>query len=313
MENMLITAPGLATAKTDIAEFLQREFDIEIYDELTEDEAYIGLFDPLEFFNFLYDNFNFFEINVKNYLTIKKHFAIPLRDASKREYYFFWALNELIQGTFETDNEDVIYKSCKFIEDTFDKISNKLYPKHSNGAQWLKGIEAVKAHLKYYPDVKSKIVFLIEEKTEYLQYKSDFALELGTPFDVQCDLEISKLEEILKLETIAAKTPQNTMAAAKPASKYRLAKPLSKIDYIRIINALYELRCFQDEEDRYPTKQEIMTAFGNLVNIDLSDYSNSLNKAFNTNVGIEQNVDIFEKMKVKTTELYTNRQQNIKK
>lgn len=55
--------------------YLYNGFNIEIYEELTESEDWKGLFEPLEFFNLLYSEFEYFETNAERYLEIKKQEA----------------------------------------------------------------------------------------------------------------------------------------------------------------------------------------------------------------------------------------------
>ena len=77
---------------------------------------------------------------------------------------------------------------------------------------------------------------------------------------------------------------------------------VSKIDFIRIINALWELNAFVKDNGTYPTKQNTMIAFGNILGIDLSNYDKDLSKALN-NSSVEVNIEIFKKMEGKITSI----------
>ena len=73
-------------------------------------------------------------------------------------------------------------------------------------------------------------------------------------------------------------------------------KKITKIDFIRLINALWEMKAFKNKDDGYPTKQLMMKEFGNFVGIDLSKYEKDLSKAVNTS-NLETNLEIFERIK----------------
>lgn len=299
----------------NIEAYLYNELNIEIYNDLTEPTGRKGLFEPLAFLNLLYAELEFFHNNADRYLTIKNHFG-KLSLKGEKRYYFLWALKELIEKVFPTDlyNTGVIYQSCEYVEGLYIQIKNELYPAEETPEVPNKyDLKQVKQHLETLQDNKAKIKYLTEIKTEYQQNRSNWEVEFGVPrFDEQCSFEIKKLKEFLALDSTSTK---KVIPVIQPKAKvpFALSKSFSKIDYIRIINALSELRCLQKEDETYPTKQDVMKAFGDLVGIDLSNYTNDLNKAFNTNVTIEQNVEIFEKLKSKTQELYQNRQNKPKK
>ena len=173
----------------------------------------------------------------------------------------------------------------------------------------------VKEHLEKIPDTKNQIEFLIKTKTDYQQYMAgrekkeprwDWELDwdriIDKAFAEKCDLEINKLKETLALPNTASSQPLT--------APFTLNKALTRIDYIRIINALSELRCFKKQDEILPTKKDVMQAFGNLVNIDLSNYDKDLNKALTSNVSLEKNIEIFEKMKEKTAEIFNKKLDN---
>jgi hypothetical protein len=56
-----------------------------------------------------------------------------------------------------------------------------------------------------------------------------------------------------------------------------------------------------------------MKTFGNLVGINLNNYDKDLNKAFTTNVTMEKNLEIFDKMKTKTQDIFLSKLNKAKK
>lgn len=68
----------------------------------------------------------------------------------------------------------------------------------------------------------------------------------------------------------------------------------AKIDFIRVLNALYEMKFFSDENNVL-TKQIVMERFGQVLGVDLSKYDTDLSQAFMTG-NVEQNVRIFQEL-----------------
>ena len=83
-------------------------------------------------------------------------------------------------------------------------------------------------------------------------------------------------------------------------------KTISKIDFIRLINALWEMKAFKNKDGLYPTKQSVMKEFGNYVGIDLSNYETQLSKAVNT-ADIETNLKIFDSLKETMKKYFDNK------
>lgn len=206
----------------------------------------------------------------------------------------------------EWTGEDGQKITLEKIKDILDNEFLHLLPENWQPPVKKYDFERVKEHLKTLPETKDKIKYLIEQQTEFSQNEGMPILGYGeNSFADLCSLEIKKLEKLLKLEQ---STPaQKDTALSKVNSAFTLSKALSKIDYIRIINALSELRCFQNDDGTYPAKKEVMKAFGNLANIDLSNYDKDLNKAFTGSATLEANLSVFEKMKEKTQEIYLSK------
>jgi hypothetical protein len=148
--------------------------------------------------------------------------------------------------------------------------------------------ERVKNYIEKLPNIKDKIIYLTEIKTEYLQQKNSIDFHTGASFDKQCDLEIKRIKDIASLETQPKTTEQQ--------SKFILStKRGNKTDFIRILDALYELKFFQTLDGQYPTKEAFMKQVGIFFGADFSDYDKDRSQALNAS--IEANLKIFEEMK----------------
>ena len=61
------------TPKTDIEEYLNNDFNLEIFKDLTENKDWQGTFEPLEFLNLIYEQFEIVNANKEKPLTVVKH------------------------------------------------------------------------------------------------------------------------------------------------------------------------------------------------------------------------------------------------
>lgn len=286
------------TPKTDIEEYLNNDFNLEIFEDLTENEDWQGTFEPLEFLNLLYEQFEIVNANKEKPLSIVKHlFGLKLEQT--KLYYLLYYLNIHIykHSGSEYEPKDKQLSICRgFIKKEYDKLEAELYPKTEPESQPEKenkyDFQKVKQHIETLATVKDKILYLTEMKTDFLQNKSGWDLDIGTPFDRKCELEIKKLNEILKLEA------HTTTPKAKPVFKLSEKKG-AKTDLIRVLNALYELRLFNKTDGQIPTKQEFIETMGEYLGVDLSKYHSNLSQALQ-NQPLEVNLEVFEEMKKAT-------------
>ncbi len=286
------------TPKTDIEEYLNNDFNLEIFEDLTENEDWQGTFEPLDFLNLLYEQFEIVNANKEKPLSVVKHlFGLKLEQT--KLYYLLYYLQRHIykHSGSEYEPKDKQLSICRgFIEKEYDKLEAELYPKTEPEPQPEKenkyDFQKVKQHIETLTTVKDKILYLTEIKTDFLQNKSSWNLDLGTPFDRKCELEIKKLNEVLKLEA------HTTTPKAKPIFKLSDKKG-AKTDLIRVLNALYELRLFNKTDGQIPTKQEFIETMGEYLGVDLSKYHSNLSQALQ-NQPLEVNLKVFEEMKEAT-------------
>lgn len=286
------------TPKTDIEEYLNNDFNLEIFEDLTENEDWQGTFEPLEFLNLLYEQFEIVNANKEKPLSVVKHlFGLKLEQI-KLYYLLSYLIRHIYQHSgSEYEPEDEQLSICRgFIEKEYDKLEAELYPETEPEPQPEKenkyDFQKVKQHIETLATVKDKILYLTEIKTDFLQNKSGLDLDIGTPFDRKCELEIKKLNEVLKLEA------HTTTPKAKPVFKLSEKKG-AKTDFIRVLNALYELRLFNKTDGQIPTKQEFIETMGEYLGVDLSKYHSNLSQALQ-NQPLEVNLKVFEEMKEAT-------------
>lgn len=80
----------------------------------------------------------------------------------------------------------------------------------------------------------------------------------------------------------------------------------TKIDYIRVVNCLYELGFFTDEKGGRVSKKDVMTAFGATVGIDLTNYDNDLSRSLSDSTKLEKHLAIFDRLKEKMKDVFNS-------
>ena len=92
-------------------------------------------------------------------------------------------------------------------------------------------------------------------------------------------------------------------------SIFKTNSNFSKIDYIRIINSLYEIKAITKIDGTIPAKKDIMAEFGKIVGLDLSSYEKDLSKAVNKS-DLNINIKIFETLKTAMSDYCTKLLEN---
>lgn len=267
------------TPKKDIEEYLNNDFNIEIFEELTEDEDWQGLFEPLEFLNLLYEQLEIINENKEKPLSVTKH-LLGLKLEKTQLYYLLVLLDDAIYERLnsESDPNDKHLSICRgFIEKECDKLEAELYPETETELQPGKenkyDFQKVKQQLATLATVNDKIKYLIEIKTDFLQNKDDLFIEKGTPFDRKCELEINKLEKGLLFEA------HTTTPKAKPH--------LGKYSNSQLVLIFYYFFSFTGVEPRANVDVAPVAKFLHLItgksfsNIQSSDFYKKLLKAPN--------------------------------
>lgn len=80
-----------------------------------------------------------------------------------------------------------------------------------------------------------------------------------------------------------------------------------KLDFIRVINALYELDFFKNESQNKISKKEVFETLGKFMNIDLSKYQNDLSRSLTDSTALEKHLKIFEDMGDKMESIFNSK------
>lgn len=94
----------------------------------------------------------------------------------------------------------------------------------------------VKQHLKTLPDAKAKIIYLLEEKTEFAQKFSTnpmFDWPSNEPsFSEKCELEIQKLRQQMALEKPSRKQSDSSSEAIQRNADFTTARQVLAVYYL---------------------------------------------------------------------------------
>ena len=81
----------------------------------------------------------------------------------------------------------------------------------------------------------------------------------------------------------------------------------AKIDFIRVMNAWYELGKVTDACGGRLTKKEYFAALGRAFNIDLTSYERDLSNSFASSVAFDKQTRIFDELRQKQVDLYNSK------
>ncbi|MBO4316593.1 MAG: hypothetical protein J5867_11650 [Prevotella sp.] len=81
----------------------------------------------------------------------------------------------------------------------------------------------------------------------------------------------------------------------------------TKIDFIRVMNTLYELGFFTNERGGRITKKDFFTNIGQAVNIDLSKYDKDLSRSTADSTALDKHLRVFENMRQKMIDIFNSK------
>lgn len=100
---------------------------------------------------------------------------------------------------------------------------------------------------------------------------------------------------------------EEAMLIYENSKVYLNPKRGSKIDFIRVVNVLYELGFFTDAQGNSICKKEVFTTLGRFVNVNLEDYDKDLSRALNDSTALDKHLKIFERMGEKMEEIFNSK------
>ena len=148
--------------------------------------------------------------------------------------------------------------------------------------------QAIKAYHDDYP--KSNLDSYLEDDFNYAQYD-----------------EIIELERIIEPHQTIFNADKKEEICNKKSRIYLNNQRGMKLDFIRVVNALYEKGFFKDELQNKISKKEVFETFGECLNMDLSKFQNDLSRSLTDSTALEKHLKIFEDLKEKMEDIFNSR------
>lgn len=156
-------------------------------------------------------------------------------------------------------------------------------------------------HLDTLETTQQKLQYLIEQKAnrklQLVNKRNPLNFGGGGGFDSFtecCEIEIKKIHDLMNLGMES--TPVFKLSDKRGV----------RTNIIRILDALYEMNYVSMPNGQFPTKKDFFKAFGQFLDIDLSNYDTDLSQAYK-NAELETNLAIFEEMKQKIQNIIINK------
>lgn len=286
--------------KVEVEKYITCETTFGFYEDLTTGQLK-GLADPTVIFPAYYDAYaTVFSYRNSPMLALK-----ALKDKLDKQYEDVdrYLIYKILVAKIRNDIREIFVlkgeglKLCaSLIEKEIDIIFSPTEDEADEEEEFVFSWRDTKAHLLTLPNDNERIAHLIDQMALYQQE----VIANGKPTDgyyEKCQSERKRIEEQQELKKLQLSYGSDIYLSRQRGKK---------IDFIRVINALYELRFFEDEAGQIPTKEKVMACLGKMLGVDLTGYNADLSQAFTTG-NIENNVAVFAAMTSITTKIVTER------
>ena len=192
----------IKTLQNDIEAFLYDEINIEILEYLIS-LKYTGRLEPLEYFNLLFSEFDFFIKNSSDYLKITERFVFPTIDdldmfeiKAVNNSIIYAGLTKLIsKHIYSVNCNEVVRKSCEYITKINDFIIDYGYKDSIRPNSF----DIVKQHYKDL-EYNVQIEKWTNSKFDILQGKREhyFSKDEAKSFVENIDFEIQRLKDLIE-------------------------------------------------------------------------------------------------------------------
>ncbi|WP_288572154.1 hypothetical protein [Segatella copri] len=132
-------------------------------------------------------------------------------------------------------------------------------------------------------------------------------------FDAFCSTDdttyhcIREIERIIEPLQSKYSESSNTECSGKKSRIHLNIQKGMKLDFIRVLNAMYEKGFFKDEQQNKISKKEVFETFGECLNMDLSKFQNDLSRSLTDSTALEKHLKVFEDLKDKMEEIFNSR------
>ncbi|MCB9230776.1 MAG: hypothetical protein H6581_03895 [Bacteroidia bacterium] len=221
-------------------------------------------------------------------------------------FVIFFYLKQTYSKDWYIDLNGKQFGNQKYLEKEINRLGEKLWPEHVHKFTW-KNFKMELADLDTSMGegaTKEKIKLIEDRLHEYKQEQEGFLYAPDRNFEATLTAELNHLISKVSIDS-PLNLPPTTRNEIAPLSLNK--KKGFKIDFIRVMNALYEKDFFFLSSGDKPTKKEFFDILENTFGRNLSNYDADLSQSFQ-NGGIEKNVKIFKDLEAQTKEIIENKQ-----
>ena len=258
------------TYKTDIEDYLNINFqkglfeiNNELYRKLTEDDDYKEHFEPLSFFNLLFEQVDIIGTNKDKPHKIIIHLKSLFIDQSEllfllRRIQIVLIFKYFLRLPISQDAEIIL--CFEYITREIEKLERNLDELFKpNPIKYFYRFSSVREELDFFETIYEKIDFLEAVKISFLQsysaleYRNDFMVE--RTFIQNIDLEIKRLNNLLRVqsESKIEKTLANKKNIIKEAPPNNFIEIFNTDNFTKYIDVLIECepQLLKKENERY--------------------------------------------------------------
>ena len=193
---------------------------------------------------------------------------------------------KLLDTGFLDDNDE---KSLAYFNRAYEIFDHLRLKRHSIGSvrQYLRELRFDNDEDKYWTlDLCAELAAR--------QSDADASLE-------RCRMEIGRILSAQKSHVPPAGEPSQ---AESPV--FLNTRRGMRIDFIRVLNAMYEIGMFTGKNGEPISKKEFMATFGKAANIDLTKYDNDLSRALSDSTALEKHLRVFDDLRQKMTDIFNS-------
>ncbi len=291
--------------------FLKNPDDLELYKEFTSNPKWRSTFEAVDLFNLIDRKSKICMVYCEQPDRVMNHLKLINLNDPQRHCLYHFLIQKGKQELRFVDEDEVEIEPFDNEFDTFQLLQNlidmvtieyNILGKKINEEDYKYNFENVKKQLETLNNSHNKITFLIEQKALYQQ---DHNKPKNTPspnFEEKCNIEIEKIKTLAEFEVKQTEITEVNLNAFD----FQLSSKLSKIDFIRILNIMYEMKMFEQKDGQIPTKDKFIKTVGSYFNSDLSHFQKSISGSLQ-NQSLEVNKKVFEDMIKKVEKIYSGK------
>lgn len=234
------------------------------------------------------------------------NYLVRLKNSIIKQWNFIYSLLQVeVEYDVDEDEEYIGYPNMTdYLDDLSMEADNKdgecramkkrnLTPERDNRFEF----DLLLRECELLPVLKDRIKLITQRLYELKQWKiqnkssakdffDDYSVLYYPNFESLCDLEITKLEELIKLDASTQNTAQPRQIAEVQTTQKNTSNYVwksSATDLLELVAALYQNKSIERRDGTPLTRKELIEYFQKLFDMEIIDIENKLTKAGNRN------------------------------